>query len=128
MKILFGNINESINSKIFLWLCLLPPNPLALLQYETNLTLQQPLLGFFPYALLLSQSLINADNFLSLWYKAPIFKIKCSLTWSTEIPKYDSKKEYGSLCSWKFFFQSREMKVSGYTGVWYVLFNFAVID
>ena len=73
------------------------------------------LLGFFPYALLFSQSLTNADIFFISMTR--LWSSKVLWFWATQIPKSDPKNEYGSYVAKMFFLQSRQMKVFGYTGV-----------
>ena len=75
------------------------------------------LLRFFPYAILFSQSLINADIFLPLWwgFHPPTF---CDF----EQQKYQNLVQNKFACPYiaeMFFLLSRQMKVSAYTGVWY---------
>ena len=75
------------------------------------------LLGFFPYALSFSQSLTNADIFLSLWQGSDPQKFS-----DFEQHKYQNliqKMSMGPYVAKMFFLQSRQMKVSGYIGVWY---------
>ena len=113
----------SINCKIFLWLCRLPPDPLAIYSMKRiALTSSQglTLLGFLPYAIFFSQSLINAVIFFFFYLYDKALILKCSLILSkTNIPKSDPKKSMGPYVAKMFFLQSRQMKVSDYTGVWY---------
>ena len=137
MEILFPHIDEG-NFQNFPETsppALKPISYLPVLQYETNCTCQQQglaLFGFFPYALSFSQSLTNADNiFISmtrLWSSNDLW------FWTT--PIYENlihKMSMGPYVTKMFFLRSKQMKLSGYTGVWYknvwtniVLFNFAL--
>ena len=73
---LFPKINEVTNCKTFPWLRCLPPDPLAIYSMK-RITLVSSqdliLLGFFRYAILFFQSLINVDIFY-LCDKALIIK------------------------------------------------------
>ena len=78
------------------------------------------LLGFFPYALSFSQSLINADIY---------FFISMTRFWSSNVLWFEATKYQnliqkmrmmGPYVAKMLFLQSRKVKVSGYIGVWYV--------
>ena len=62
---MFPNINEGINCNAFLWLRCLPPEPSAI--YNMKLAKASLCLVSSQYAILFSQSLINADIFIPLW-------------------------------------------------------------
>ena len=63
------------------------------------------LLGFFPYALSFSQSLINADNFLVLSMKR-LWSSNILWFWATWIPKSDPKISICVLLELKYFFSN----------------------
>ena len=72
--------------------------------------------GFFSYAVLVSKSLINKDIFFYLYDM-----IK---PWSFDFEqhKYENliqKRSMGPYVAKMFFIQSKQMKLSGYAGVWY---------
>ena len=120
LEILFPNINKGTNCKIFLWLHRLSPNPLrSYLQYEENGTCQQPRPRF---AWILPIRNINVDQcsysfafMIWLWS----WNILLILFQKNLSSKIWSKKNMGLYVPKMCFLQSRQMKVSGYNGVWY---------
>ena len=122
MEILLLNMNEGINWNIFLWLCCLLPNPLAIYNMK-RITLGSShgltLLGIFPYAYHFS-NYWSVQILLYLNNNVLIFKhliLSNRNIYQNLIPK----NSMGPYVAKMFFLQSRKMKVSGL-----VSFNFAL--
>ena len=102
-----------------------PPanKPISYIQYETNRTCQQLRLCFawiLPILRIIIFPIIDQCKYFFIYFYDKALILKRYLILSNANTKIWSKKmSIGPYVAKTFFLQSRQTKISGYTGVWY---------